>query len=135
MKMTKKNETEFAAFLEEASEHGAGPKYPDSEIMKMELKTVYNITLLHHATFEGQYGPSTVIYFTCGNKEVMKSYLNENEGKDFTRQMQNHFGESDYPIDCRIARDKVESQKNEGRFYNKLIILPPANTKLTAGGA
>lgn len=106
---------ELEEFLSKHEETTGG--YEEVETLNLERDTLHQITIIGHHTFEGKFGPATVV--TYENKEgKFKAYLGGFEVTHF-----NSFIEGkELPLDVQLARVQQDSVANEGRSYNRLVI-------------
>ena len=113
--MAKSKNSKLEDFLAEHEEKTTD--YEEVETQNFERDTLYEVTLISHHAFDGKFGPSVVVVYE--DKEgKSKAYLNGYEATHFN----NFIAEQELPLDVKLARVQRESEQNEGRVYNKLVI-------------
>lgn len=117
--MAKKNQLEDFLTANETTTDN----YEEVETLNFERDTLYEVTVHGHHTFDGKYGPSVVITYELDSENPtisrkFKAYLNGYEANHFN----NFIAEKELPLSVKLARVQRESEQNEGRVYNKLVI-------------
>jgi len=107
--------TTLEDFLEQ---HDAEPEnYDEVDTLNFERDELYEVTILSHHQFDGKFGPSVVITYT-NDEGTYKGYLGGFEVSHFNKFIEGQ----DLPLSVKMARTQRESQQNEGRMFNRLII-------------
>ena len=87
------------------------------ETLNFERDTLYEVSVISHHTFEGKFGPSVVVVYENENGKH-KAYINGYEANHFN----NFIAEKELPLNVKLARVQRQSEQNEDRVYNKLVI-------------
>jgi hypothetical protein len=101
------------------NEHDTTNKnYEEVDTLNLERDTLYELTINDHHTFDGKFGPATVINYTNGAGETYKAYLGGFEVSHF-----NKFADGkELPFTCQMVRTQKQSEQNEDRKFNRLVI-------------
>jgi len=113
--MAKKKQTELEDFLNK--HETTTTDFEEVDTLNFERDTVYEVTVHAHHSFDGKFGPSVVVTYE-NESGKHKAFINGFEAGHFT----NFIADKQLPIDVKLARVQRESEQNEGRVYNKLVI-------------
>tara|TARA_Y100001963_G_C6731386_1_gene424103 strand:+ start:1011 stop:1367 length:357 start_codon:yes stop_codon:yes gene_type:complete len=91
--------------------------YEEVETLNLERDTLHAVTIHNHHTFDGKFGPATVVTYE-NDEGKFKTYLGGFEVTHFN----NFIVGKELPLKVQLARVQQDSASNEGRAYNRLVI-------------